>query len=153
MAQLLRKPEKDNVPGKSDHLIEMLEKVEWKEFRIGDLFEIKTPKKRFDANKVTVLEVGDYPYVVRTALNNGIRGYIEEDIQFLNEGNTISFGQDTATVFYQDKPYFTGDKIKVLKPMGKMILNRRNAQFILPIISRAFSTYYEIGRASCRERV
>ena len=141
VAQLLRKPEKDNVPGKSDHLIEMLEKVEWKEFRIGDLFEIKTPKKRFDANKVTVLEAGDYPYVVRTALNNGIRGYIEEDIQFLNEGNTISFGQDTATVFYQDKPYFTGDKIKVLKPMGKMILNRRNAQFILPIISRAFSTF------------
>ena len=27
---------------------------------------------------------------------------------------TISFEQDTATIFYQEKPYFTGDKIKVI---------------------------------------
>lgn len=118
----------------------MLESVEWGEFRMGDLFEIKTSKKRFDANKVTVLQVGKYPYVVRTSLNNGIKGYINEDVQFLNEGNTISFGQDTATVFYQEQPYFTGDKIKVIKPKIDF-LTRRNAQFILSMMSKAFSAF------------
>ena len=75
--------------------------MEWGDFKIGDLFEINTYKKRFDANKVKIFDSGDFPYVVRTGLNNGIKGYINEDEQFLNEGNTISFGQDTATMFYQ----------------------------------------------------
>ncbi|PSJ79942.1 restriction endonuclease [Neisseria iguanae] len=114
--------------------------VEWGEFRIGSLFEILTPKKRFDANKVTVLENGKYPYVVRTALNNGIKGYIEEDPVFLNDGNTISFGQDTATMFYQEKPYFTGDKIKVVKAKN-IRLTKRNAQFLLPMMAKAFSSF------------
>lgn len=118
----------------------MLASVEWGEFRLGDLFDIQTPKKRFDANKVTVLETGKYPYVVRTAINNGIKGYIEEDTQFLNDGNTISFGQDTATAFYQEKPYFTGDKIKVIKARNGF-LSKRNAQFILPMMAKAFSAF------------
>ena len=58
--------------------------IEWEMFRIGELFEINNKKKRFDANKVQIEEVG-FPYVVRTALNNGIRGYINEDEEFLNE--------------------------------------------------------------------
>lgn len=121
-------------------MTEILNAVEWSEFRIGDLFEFHTSKKRFDANKVQVLEVGLYPYVVRTALNNGIKGFIDESPEFLNNGNTISFGQDTATMFYQKKPYFTGDKIKIMKAkFGKF--NGRNAQFILPVMSKAFSSF------------
>jgi len=104
--------------------------IGWKMFRIGELFEINSYKKRFDANKVQIEEAG-FPYVVRTALNNGIRGYIKEDEEFLNEGNTISFGQDTATMFYQEKPYFTGDKIKIVKCKDESF-NKLNAQFLLP---------------------
>lgn len=118
----------------------MLESVEWGEFLIGDLFEFHTSKKRFDANKVQVLEAGKYPYVVRTALNNGIKGFIDELPEFLNDGNTISFGQDTATMFYQKKPYFTGDKIKIMKAKFEKF-NGRNAQFILPVMSKAFSLF------------
>ena len=92
--------------------------IEWGEFKVVDLFDVKTSKKRFDANKVKVLQVG-YPYVVRTALNNGIKGFLNENEKYLNLGNTISFGQDTATIFYQEKPYFTGDKIKILVPKHK----------------------------------
>ena len=84
-------------------------------FTLGELFEVLTSKKRFDANKVQVFEEGKNPYVVRTSSNNGQRGFIDEDELYLNDGNTISFGQDTATMFYQEKPYFTGDKIKILK--------------------------------------
>ena len=54
---------------------------------------------RFDANKVDVLKSGKFPYVVRMGSNNGQKGFIYEDETYLNEGNTISFGQDTATMF------------------------------------------------------
>ena len=113
--------------------------VKWKKFKIGDLFEVNSYKKRFDANKVNILEEG-HPYVVRTALNNGIRGYLKEDEEFLNEGNTISFGQDTATMFYQEKPYFTGDKIKIIKSKYKEF-NKLNSHFFVSTMSKSFSTF------------
>lgn len=91
-------------------------KVTYKKFKLGigedRLFDITSTKKKFNAN--TVKFGGKYPYVVRSSTNNGIRGYITQDKHHLNAANTISFGQDTATIFYQDKPYFTGDKIKVM---------------------------------------
>ena len=110
----------------------------YKQFKIGDLFEIATPKKRFNAN--TIKFGGLYPYVVRTSSNNGIRGYITEDTQYLNDANTISFGQDTATIFYQTKPYFTGDKIKVLS-FKKHKLNERIATYLLVAMRKAFSLF------------
>lgn len=114
-------------------------KIEWKEFEIVNLFDINTSKKRFDANKVEILRKG-HPYVVRTALNNGIRAYLEEDEKFLNDGNTISFGQDTATMFYQEKPYFTGDKIKIIKSKYERF-NKLNALFFVSTMTKSFSLF------------
>ena len=109
-------------------------------FTLGELFEVLTSKKRFDANKVQVFEEGKNPYVVRTSSNNGQRGFIDEDELYLNDGNTISFGQDTATMFYQEKPYFTGDKIKILKAKNKKF-NKNNAQFFISTMAKAFSAF------------
>ena len=72
--------------------------------------------------------------------NNGQKGYIEEDQIYLNEGNTVSFGQDTATMFYQDKPYFTGDKIKILEPRDRSF-NKSNAQFFITAMMKSFSSF------------
>ena len=70
-------------------------------FPLSDTPPYYTPKYQFQQG-------------VRSSLNNGIRGYITQDECYLNPAKTISFGQDTATIFYQEKPYFTGDKIKVM---------------------------------------
>jgi len=114
--------------------------VEWREYRLGDLFEIKSYKKRFDANKTTLVEGTGHPYIVRQGHSNGQKGYIDEDIKFLNEGNTISFGQDTATAFYQEKPYFTGDKIKILKLKSDKF-SKLNALFFITAVNKAFSDF------------
>ena len=113
--------------------------MKFSKFRIEELFEINSYKKRFDANKVVISKIGK-PYVVRTSLNNGIRGYINKEEQFLNEGNTISFGQDTATMFYQEKPYFTGDKIKILKSKDKGF-NKLNGLFLVSAMTKSFSSF------------
>ena len=117
----------------------MLSSVEWGEYRIGDLFEVLSYKKRFDANKVTLHSSG-HPYIVRTSTNNGCKGYLQEDEAYLNEGNTLSFGQDTATVFYQEIPYFTGDKIKILKSKDGRF-KKEIAPFFISTIDRAFSSF------------
>ncbi|WQX95448.1 restriction endonuclease subunit S [Helicobacter pylori] len=115
----------------------------WQHFKLGDLFEVFPYKKRFDANKVNIYASktkDTYPYVVRTSLNNGIRGYLKENTNFLNAGNTISFGQDTATMFYQEKPYFTGDKIKILRCKNPNF-NKINALFFITSLTKAFRNF------------
>ena len=107
---------------------------------MGDLFDVLTYKHRFDANKVSLVKIGGHPYIVRQGSDNGQKGFIDEDDIFLNDGNTISFGQDTATMYYQEKPYFTGDKIKILKPKLERF-SKDNAQFFLATMRRSFCNF------------
>ena len=117
------------------------DEVRFGEFVLGGedgLFDIYSPKKRFNAN--TVSFGGDYPYVARGATNNGIRGYITEDTKYLSPAKSLSFGQDTATVYYQPDSYFTGDKIKI------MVLKDRDltpelAEYFVASITKAFSNF------------
>ncbi|WP_232507328.1 restriction endonuclease subunit S [Helicobacter pylori] len=91
----------------------------WQSFKLGDLFEVLSSKKIYHANTIKIHDTqieNSYPYVVCAATNNGIKGFIIDDPIFANEKNTLSFAQDTFTVFYQKQPYFTGNKVKILKP-------------------------------------
>ncbi len=100
-------------------LSSQLNAIKWGEFRLGDLFEVLSSKKIYHANTIKIHDTqieGSYPYVVRATTNNGIKGFIIDDPTFTNEKNTLSFAQDTFTVFYQKQPYFTGNKVKILKP-------------------------------------
>lgn len=126
--------------------------VELEKFSLGGetgLFNVYSPKKRFNAN--TVQFGGKYPYVARGSSNNGIRGYITEDEQYLSPAKSLSFGQDTATVYYQPDAYFTGDKIKV------MVLNNREltpelAKYFITAIAKAFSNF-TWGQSSFNENI
>lgn len=121
-------------------LNEKLRNVKWGEFKLGELFEVVSYKKCFDANKVTIIEKGGHPYIVRQGTENGQKGNIDAPTKYLNPGNTISFGQDTATMFYQEKPYFTGDKIKILKPRY-LRFGKSNSQFFLTAMEKAFYAF------------
>lgn len=63
----------------------------------------------------------------------------------------IFFGQDTATIFYQEKPYFTGDKIKILDFIPKE-LNLELACFLLTAMNKAFASF-QWGQSSFNEEV
>lgn len=108
------------------------------ELRLSDIFDIYSPRKRFNANAVKF--GGKFPYVARGSSNNGIRGYITEDEKYLSPARSLSFGQDTATVFYQPNRYFTGDKIKVMV-LRSRDLDEMSAQYLITAITKAFSTF------------
>lgn len=116
--------------------LDSLNSVAWGTFKIEALFDVLTTKKKFNA--LDVKFGGKHRYVARGERNNGIRGYISEDEIYLNEANTISFGQDTATLFYQNEPYFTGDKIKVFRAKTDVKLNRNTAQIFIASLKKAF---------------
>lgn len=133
--------------------IQKLKYIKTKKFKLGEgkkrLFDITTTKKKFNANCIKF--GGEHPYVARSRVNNGIRGYITEDEQYLNNANTISFGQDTATMFYQEKPYFTGDKIKIMTYKEKS-LDKNLACYLITMMKKAFQNF-SWGQSSFNETV
>ena len=50
----------------------------------------------------------------------------------------MSFAQDTFSVFYQEKPYFTGNKVKILTPKFEGF-NKKLALFIVSIYQKALA--------------
>lgn len=119
---------------------------EWKEFKVGDILNINSSKYIYHARNLYIednkLNNKYYPYVVRTEFNNGIRGYIEEDQSTLNSGHTISLAQDTAQFFYQEEPYFTGNKIKICALNDDTVeLTKNKALFLISALYKAFATF------------
>lgn len=49
----------------------------------------------------------------------------------MNDGNTISIGLDTQTVFYQPSSYYTGQNIQVL---SNTLLNKEISLFVIPML-------------------
>lgn len=104
------------------------------------LFNIIPTKKKINA--IDIEFNGKHPYVARGEGKNGIRGYIDYDEKYLNEANTISFGQDTATVNYQSNRYFTGDKIQVFKLSEKYgSLTEDIAIYLINSIKKVFERF------------
>ena len=112
--------------------------VKYKEFKIGDLFYVHSSMKKFNANSVKF--GGKYPYVARGSSDNGIRGYITENLEYLNKGNTLSIGQDTGTVYYQKEQYFTGDKIKIAE-LKEGLLTEHRAMYLITSIRKIFGEF------------
>ncbi|URL07123.1 restriction endonuclease subunit S [Avibacterium sp. 21-595] len=87
----------------------------WKEFIVGELFEIKKPNvihskgvqesnARDDTNSI--------PYVVRTKFNNGIKcNVIRTEIMKPAISGVVSFGAENASFFYQEKEFVSGRDI------------------------------------------
>ena len=107
---------------------------EWKEFRVGELFEVKTGKDLIYND----LENGDYPVVGHGIENNGIVCYTNflEDYDLFDCKNNISLahiGNFFATL--QGHDFYLGTRTKALKlKNGKF--NKYVALFICTIINQ-----------------
>lgn len=96
-----------------------LDKVEWKEFSVGELFDIKIGKN-IDGNKVDRVN-GETAYITRKENTNGLDGFVDYDSEFLNSiYPVITIGNETAEPYVQEFPFFTGTKVNILLPKFKM---------------------------------
>lgn len=104
------------------------------------LFVIMPTKRRINAKDAKAK--GPFNYVSRGTTNNGIASKIQYDSKYLNDGHTLSFAQDTAAIFYQDEPYFTGNKVNVFKLNDKYgNLTRDLALYLVGAIRSAFPDF------------
>nr|WP_156019766.1 restriction endonuclease subunit S [Streptococcus ruminantium] len=90
--------------------------VEWGEFRIGDLFEIKPTKSYKVTNADLFDENGKIPVVTNSSANNGVTGYTNRP--YTEDGNIITYSDTTTSegIFYQPDKFVGYSHIQGLYP-------------------------------------
>ena len=124
-----------------------LNTVDWKEFRLGDLFSemykaeahVKSDLECYDTPKENTLR-----FISRTEMDNGCDCYVvNNDITGIEEGNAIAIGDTTATCFYQSERFVCGDHMVICRADW---LNLYTALFIVSILKQE-KYKYSYGRA------
>jgi hypothetical protein len=112
--------------------------ITWSQFQLIEVFEISATKSSIDRNKLNGLS-GRIPYITRTDNDNGIDDFIDGQPLFkTDEGNVITIGLDTQTVFYQPALFYTGQNIQVLRNPH---LNKYVALYIIPLIKKQMAKF------------
>ena len=118
----------------------------WKEYRIGDIFDVKKGKRRTKANMTD----GPTPFVGAIDKNNGHRQYIAAEPNHDAGTITVNYNGSVGEAFYQPEPYWASDDVNVLYP--KFDLDELSALFIVAVI-RLEQFKYSYGRKWFAERM
>ena len=91
----------------------------WKEFKIGDLFDIHPTKSYKMNNSSLMTEDGINPVVVNSCYNNGIGGYT--NYECTESGNMITFSDTTSadSIFYQKNSFVGYPHVQGMYPIGE----------------------------------
>lgn len=133
---------------KSENVLQ-LDIENWKEFKVGDFFDIH-PTKFIEG--VSAGDCVDYgaPLVVNSAENNGIAGLC--DILPTEEGNIITFSDTTDgnTFFYQPKPFIGFAHIQGMYPKTRK-WSKEELLFLSTIMMFDSKGKYSYGRKMRRD--
>lgn len=114
----------------------VIDTSQWKEFRIGDLFEVI----RGRSQTMRMLEEGNAPLIAAARANQGVAGYYDVSPEYSDSITVSCNGVGCGSVFYHDGPFsITGDA-SVMKE--KQTMSRASKLFIAAICDLVFSEKY-----------
>ena len=90
-----------------EQVLSNLEKIEWKEFNLTDIFTVKNTRSILSRDIVE--NSGTIPYLCASAENNAVSSYISYDDEYMDKGNCIFIGGKTFVVTYQENDFFSND--------------------------------------------
>lgn len=119
----------------------MIDTSAWKEFRVGDLFDMSLSKD--DIQPKSTVE-GDIPLISSGKTNNGIVAYIQDDKATIQKADTITvdmFGK----AFYQANSYYcvSHGRVNILTP--KFDINEYIGLFVASVIEKVSNEKYEFN--------
>lgn len=126
----------------------------WQDFEFGKLISKIYKAKAHNKDDLTERNnpISSIRYITRTGENNGCELIVSMDginRNTIEEANAITIGDTTATCFYQDEKFITGDHMVVVRAEW---LNKARALFILSIL-RKEQYKYSYGRAFLMDRI
>ena len=96
-----------NLSLEEEQVLSNLEKIEWKEFNLTDIFTVKNTRSILSRDIVE--NSGTIPYLCASAENNAVSSYISYDDEYMDKGNCIFIGGKTFVVTYQENDFFSND--------------------------------------------
>lgn len=119
--------------------MKQIDTTQWKEFIIKDLFTVKRPSVRSQAN----YDDGDVPFVASGNFNNGVLKYLHpKEDEVLDAGNCITVSPIDGSSFYQEDDFLgrggAGSSIILLYNPN---LNPYNGYFIATVIRTVCKKY------------
>ena len=123
----------------------MWEGVVWKEFTMGELFDIR-PTKYYDLRNDQILSAkGVVPFITNASTNNGVMGF--SNLLANNQGNTITCSDTTQgadTMFYQEHDFIGYPHIQHFVPKFAPF-NRAIAAMVIASCRVATDKKYSYG--------
>lgn len=139
---------KQNIETEDDNsfnalLTKKLETIKTKDFKLGDLFDIKG-NPQLNKSSFIFNEQGEYPYFTRTVMNNGIAGYVDYlDEEHKISGNCIAIGMMGMMFFYMEKDFYAGQFTKRAIPRT-FTLTPRIATYFISLMNRNQQTFQNV---------
>lgn len=104
---------------------------------------VQDDKINFDSASINDLD--SYPFLSRSARNNGISSYVVGPQNKINKGNIITLALDgsTGATFFQYHDFFSGQNIWLLRPKGEKIpkFDIKIALYLITSIRKAVNAY------------
>jgi hypothetical protein len=127
-----------------------LKNKEWKDFLISEEFDIKN-SKAYHKTSLSETKQNGISYITRTNLNNGVESVVKNQDFQKNQSNTIVFGAENATFFYQPNEYITGNKMYIIQ---KRKLNKYSGLFLQLVLNKSIENCgYGYGKGLIGSRV
>ena len=106
----------------------------WKEYRLGDLFDIKKGKRLTSEDQTE----GSTPYIGAIDSNNGIANYIGQEATHVGNTISLSYNGSVGEAFYQPMDFWATDDVNVLyfKSSNGVAFNQHLALFICTILRK-----------------
>lgn len=125
----------------------------WKWFEFGSLIDTPTKGVAYNDYELIESDANDenrINYITRTNTNNGCKSMVvNENFSGLEEGNAITIGDTTATIYYQPVPFICGDHMVIIRAPW---LNIYTGTFVVSILKRE-AYRYNYGRAFIIEKI
>lgn len=130
-----------------------LNEEKWEAFTFGRLIDKIYKAHAYtkdELNEQDIKSASTLRYITRTAEDNGCELIVKnEALSYIEDGNAITIGDTTATCFYQEERFVTGDHMIVIRADW---LNTYIGLFIVSLLN--YEQYrYSYGRAYLIDRV
>lgn len=127
-------------------------KVQWKEFKVVDLFEVKNTRNILSRDIVE--NSGETPYLSASRENNAVSSYISYDEDYLDKGDCIFIGGKTFVVTYQEKDFYSNDSHNLaLYLKDEQQKNKLNQLFLASCIYKGLDYKYSWGDSISNRKI
>lgn len=127
-------------------IIQNFENINWQEFAITKVFDIKNTKNIL--SREIVENSGNIPYLCASSERNAVSSYISYNEKYLDKGNCIFIGGKTFVVTYQKQNFYSNDSHNLaLYVKDSEKITSLEQLFLVACIDKGLSNKYSWGNS------